>query len=256
MNIKDIGNGICVVENLFDIDPKITIEYINFLRKMEQGTFTYFEENGKKFAINRTGFKFDLESISLAPERFIDPLCNWYEEKPTQEQKQIVITLEDLVYKALIEYCKLYPAAATVCWWRYSGHFATYRNGQGIGQHCDDNIPYQEHMGSINEFPKHVKVSMNIYMNNNVEKEEDLDGTNFIGGLIRFKHASYVHKPKMGTAVICPANYIGTHEVTPVLKGTRVAYLVSFCYGNPENSTDNDNRIWMPNLRKDCNLIN
>ena len=252
MKIIDVGSGLCIFENLFNIDPKKIIEYINFLRKIEQGTFTYVEENGKKYAINRTGFKFDLDSINLAPERFIDPLCNWHDQKPTKEQKDIVFFLEDLLYKILVEYCKIYPAAATVFWWRYPGHFATYTSGQGIGQHCDDNIPYQENMGQINEYPKHVKVSINIYMNDSVENEHEIDQTNFTGGLIKFKHANYIHKPRMGTAVVSPANYVGTHEVTPVKNGIRVAYLAAFCYGTPENANPNDNRIWIPNLRKDC----
>jgi predicted 2-oxoglutarate/Fe(II)-dependent dioxygenase YbiX len=110
-------------------------------------------------------------------------------------------------------------------------------------------------MGASNEYPKHAKVSINIYMNECVESEDQLDGTNFTGGAIRFRHAKYEHKPKMGTAVIYPANYIGTHEVTPVTGGIRVAYLGSFLYGSPENSSPNDSRIWMKNLKEDCNFF-
>jgi hypothetical protein len=255
MKITDIGSGLCVIEDLFNVDPKFTIEYINFLRKLEQDTFTYVEENGKKYAVNRTGFKFDLESVAMAPERFIDPLCKSYEQKPTEEQVKLVQDLESYLYKVLVEYCKLYPDAATVCWWRSHGHFATYSNGQRIGSHCDDQIPYEESMGASNEYPKHAKVSINIYMNDCVESEDQLDGTNFTGGAIRFRHAKYEHKPKMGTAVIYPANYIGTHEVTPVTGGIRVAYLGSFLYGSPENSSPNDSRIWMKNLKEDCNFF-
>lgn len=251
MKITDVGSGLCVAENLFDIDPKFTIDYINFLRKLEQDTFTYVEENGKTYAVNKTGFKFDINEVSLAPERFINPLCDGYDQKPTTEQVKLVGEMESCVYKVLVEYCKIYPDAATVCWWRSAGHFATYSKGQGIGPHCDDQIPYQESLGVANEYPKHAKVSINIYLNDCVDSTSQLNGYNFTGGQIRFRHAKYEHKPKMGTAVIYPANYVGTHEVLPVVDGMRVAYLSSFLYGSPENSQPNDGRIWMKDLKKD-----
>jgi len=255
MKVTDIGSGLCLMEDLFDFNPQDIIDYIDFLRQMEQRTFTYIEENGKRYAVNRTGFKFDMDCVNIAPERFIDPLCKSYDQKPTEDQKNLVIFLEDLLYKILVEYCKHYPDAATVCWWRSPGHFATYSNGQQIGPHCDDQIPYEESFGKANEYPKHAKVSVNVYLNDCVEKEEELDGTNFIGGWIKFRHAKYTHKPKRGTAVIYPANYVGTHEVTPVTNGIRIAYLGSFLYGSPQNSSPNDTRIWMPNLKKDSSFF-
>jgi len=251
MKVTDIGSGLCLMEDLFDFNPQDIISYIDFLRQMEQGTFTYIEENGKRYAVNKTGFKFDMDSVNIAPERFTDPLCKGYDQKPTEDQKNLVVFLEDLLYKVLVEYCKHYPDAATVCWWRSPGHFATYSNGQRIGPHCDDQIPYEESLGKANEYPKHAKVSINVYLNDCVETEEELDGTNFIGGWIKFRHAKYTHKPKRGTAVIYPANYVGTHEVTPVTHGMRIAYLGSFLYGSPQNAVPNDGRIWMPNLKKD-----
>lgn len=251
MKMTDIGSGLCLAEDLFNFNPQDIIDYLSFLRQMEQNTFTYIEENGKKYAVNKTGFKFDMDAVSIAPERFTDPLCKGFDQKPTEEQKNLVVFLEDLFYKVLVEYCKIYPDAATVCWWRSPGHFATYSNGQRIGSHCDDQIPYDDSFGVANEYPKHAKVSINIYLNDCVEKEEELNGTNFMGGWIKFRHAKYTHKPKMGTAVIYPANFVGTHEVTPVTHGMRIAYLGSFLYGTPQNAVPNDGRIWMTNLKKD-----
>lgn len=251
MKITDVGSGLCIAEDVFDIDPKIVLDFIQFLKQVEQGTFTYVEENGKKYAVNKTGFKFDINEISMAPERFIDPLCNSYDQKPNESQIKIVEEMEACLYKVLVEYCKIYPDAATVCWWRSAGHFATYSKGQGIGPHCDDQVPFEESLGKANEYPKHAKVSINMYLNDCVNTKEELDGTNFMGGEISFKHAKYVHKPKRGTAAIYPANYVGTHEVFPVIDGIRVAYLGSFLYGTPENAHPNDSRIWMKNLKKD-----
>jgi hypothetical protein len=256
--IKDIGAGLCIIEDAFDIDQEFLHNYIAWLKQQEEDTFTYIEEDGKRYALNKTGFKFDVDSISMAPERFVDPLCKLSDRKPTEEQQQLIHDLEDLAYKSLVEYCKIYTEASTVCWWRSAGHIATYANGQGIGQHCDDQIPYEYGKPPNNEYPKHGNVSINIYLNDGVESEEELDGTNFIGGNIFFKHAKYTHVPKAGTIAIYPTNYVGTHEVYPVTKGKRIAYLSAISYGTPENGSpipvDGDSRIWMPNLRKDAGL--
>lgn len=263
IQMKDIGAGLCVVENAIDVDQKFLFDYINYLKQAEEDTFTYVEENGIKFAINKTGFKFELDQISTAPERFVDVLCRMNGRGVTTEQERFIKSLEDTMYKILVEYCKFYPEAASVCWWRSHGHIATYSNGQEIGPHCDDQMPYEKGKPTPNEYSKHSNVSVNIYLNDAVLEEENLNEYNYIGGSIRFKHAKYVHVPKAGSAVIYPANYIGTHEVDPVTHGKRVAYLGAFLYGNPESSNSKSNpgyfdpedtRIWMPNLKKDAGL--
>lgn len=255
---QDIGAGLVLIEDAFDLDQKFLFDYINWLKEVEEDTFTYVEEDGKTYAINRTGFKFDPNEVSIAPERFVDPLCKTTDRKPTEQQVKLINDLEDLVYKSLVEYCKLYPEASTVCWWRSPGHIATYSNGQNIGQHCDDQIPFEWGKAPKNEYPKHSKVSVNIYLNNGVYSEDQLDGTNFLGGDITFRHAKFTYKPKAGSLVIYPTNYIGTHAVTPVTAGKRIAYLSAILYGTPENAspipTPGDGRFWMPNLRKDAGL--
>lgn len=263
IRMKDIGAGLCVVENAIDIDQKFLFDYINYLKEAEEDTFTFVEENGVKFARNKTGFKFSLEQISTAPERFVDVLCRMNGRGVTSEQANFIASLEDLMYRILVEYCRHYPEAASVCWWRSHGHIATYSNGQKIGSHCDDQMPYEAGKPTQNEYPKHSKVSVNIYLNDAVEKEEDLNDYNYLGGTIHFKHAKYSHVPKSGSAVIYPANYIGTHEVDPVTHGKRIAYLGAFLYGNTEDSNSRsnpkffnpgDSRIWMPDLIKDAGL--
>jgi hypothetical protein len=254
LDMTDVGSGLCVVKNALQIDQQFLFDYIDFLKKAEEETFTYIEENGIKYAINKTGFKFAIDQVSLAPERFVDVLGVMNNRPVTQEQKKFIETLEDLMYRILVEYCKHYPDAATVCWWRRMGHIATYSNGQGIGPHCDDQIAYEYKKSTQNEYPKHSKVSVNIYLNDSVDTVEELNGYNFIGGHITHRHAKHTHKPKSGSAVIYPANFIGTHEVSPVTHGKRVAYLGAFLYGTPDNASENDGRIWLPNLKKDAGL--
>lgn len=258
LQMQDIGAGLCLVENGFDVDQKALFEYINWLKEVEEDTFVYVEEDGKTFAINKTGFKFDPNEVSLAPERFVDPLCKLSDRKPTQNQINFINGLEDLVYRALVDYCKIYTEASTVCWWRSFGHIATYANGQGIGQHCDDQIPFEWGKAPKNEYPKHSNVSINIYLNNGVDDITQVNEHTFLGGDILFKHAKFRLKPKSGILVVYPTNYVGTHEVEPVIAGKRITYLSAALYGTPESASpipvEGDSRIWMPNLRKDAGL--
>lgn len=256
--VDDIGSGLCIMRDVFDIDHKFLIEYIDWLKEEEESTFTYLEEDGKRYAINKTGFKFDLDSVSNAPERFVDPLCMLSSRRPNKEQVNLINDLEDLIYKALVEYCKIYPEAATICWWRSPGHIATYSSGQRIGPHCDNQIPHEHGKPAVNEYPKHGTVSVNIYLNDCVDSEEDLDGTNFMGGEITFKYAKYTHKPKTGTIAIYPTSYVGTHEVLPITHGKRIAYLGAIGYGTPDGAHPievlGDTRKWMPNLQRDASV--
>jgi hypothetical protein len=249
INMTDIGSGLCIAHDTINVDQEFLFSYIEDLKKMEEKNFTYIEENGKKYAVNKSGFKFDIEQTLLAPERFIDVLGAQNGIGVKYEQKKFIDQLEELVYKLLVEYCRFYPEAATVCWWRQHGHIATYSNSQGIGFHCDDQIPYEHGKPVENEYPKHSNVSINIYLNDSVSSIKELNGYNFFGGAINFKYAKFKHHPKTGSAAIYPTNYVGTHSVDPVTHGKRIVYLSSFLYGNPENSSPFDSRIWLPNFQ-------
>ena len=91
-----------------------------------------------------------------------------------------------------------------------------------------------------------------------MDSEEELNGRNFLGGDIVFKYAKHRHKPKMGSLVIYPTNYVGTHEVDPVTAGKRIAYLGAYLYGTPTHASPvpeiGEERIWLQNLKKDAGL--
>ena len=72
MESKHIGMGVVICENVIDIDQQFLFEYINWLRTNEEDTFTYCEEDGEKYAVNKTGFKFKLQDVQQAPQRFLD----------------------------------------------------------------------------------------------------------------------------------------------------------------------------------------
>lgn len=256
MKSTHIGMGVVICEDVIDIDQDFLFEYISWIRKNEENTFTYHEEDGVKYATNKTGFKFNLSDIDKAPQRFLDTKGKQLQVEVPQKYIDFVDSLEEAVYSALVEYCCYFPDAAKTSWWRPSGHIAGYENGQGIGQHCDDHVPYEWGKPTSNQVSMHNSSSINLYLNDCVDKEDELNNYNYTGGELHFPNISTVWRPKSGSVAIYPSSYIGRHEVFPVQKGQRYAFLSIACYGTSFDQQEyvgqpNGTKIWMKDLESD-----
>lgn len=257
MKSRHIGMGVVICENVIDINQNFLFEYINWLRKNQEDTFTYVKEDGIEYAINKTGFKFKLEDVKQAPQRFLDTKGKQLNSPVPKEYIEFIDSLEQAVYSALVEYCCYFPDAATTSWWRPNGHIAGYENGQRIGQHCDDQVPYEWGKPTGNQVSMHNSSSINLYLNDCVDQEDQLNNFNYTGGEIHFPNVPYVWKPKAGSVAIYPSSYIGRHEVFPVISGQRYAFLSIACYGTSFDreeivGQENEQKHWMPNLMEDC----
>jgi hypothetical protein len=256
MSIKyhNHGGGVVSFDNVIDVDQKFLKEYILWLQEKEENIFTYVEKDGITSAVNKTNFKFELSDILKAPERFAT-----YGRTLTEEQKRFMQACTDGLYKCVVQYCLLYPEVTPSIWWKTSGHIAGYNNGRGIGPHCDDTIQFDFDEMPKNEFPIHNTLSSALYLNDCVENENELNGENFTGGHIKFKYVDLDYMPKAGSAVVYPSNYVGTHEVTPVIDGSRYVFLEFFAYGIPKSadgtSGNGDNLEWLPNIRNDVSTL-
>ena len=258
MKSKHIGMGVVICEEVIDIDQNLFFEYMDWIRKNEESTFTYHEENGIKYATNKTGFKFNLTDIAKAPQRFLDTKGNQSGIEAPQRYIDFIDSLEDAIYDSLVEYCCYFPDAARTSWWRPNGHIVGYENGQGIGQHCDDQVPYEWGKPTGNQVSMHNSASINLYLNDCVDSEQELNGHNYVGGELHFPNISTTWKPKMGSVAIYPSSYIGRHEVLPVSAGQRYAYLSIACYGTSFDreevvGEENPYKKWMPNLIDEAN---
>lgn len=256
MSIKyhNHGGGVVSFDNVIDVDQVFLKKYVSWLQEKEETIFTYVEKDGITSAVNKTNFKFELSDVLKAPERFAT-----YGRTLTEERKQFMQACTDGLYKCVVQYCLLYPEATPSIWWKTSGHIAGYDNGRGIGPHCDDTIQFEFDEMPKNEFPIHNTLSSALYLNDCVENEAQLNGENFTGGHIKFKYTGLDYMPKAGSAVVYPSNYIGTHEVTPVINGSRYVFLEFFAYGIPKSadgtSGNGDNLEWLPNIRNDVSNL-
>jgi predicted 2-oxoglutarate/Fe(II)-dependent dioxygenase YbiX len=257
MKSKHIGMGVVICEDVINIDQKFLFEYINWLRNNEEDTFTYYEEDGEKYAVNKTGFKFNLQDVQQAPQRFLDTKGRNLKIEVPKKYIDFINDLEEAVYKALVEYCCYFPDAATTSWWRPSGHIVGYENGQRIGPHCDDQVPYEWAKETQNQVSMHNSSSINLYLNDCVDSEDEINEYTYLGGEINFPNVPYAYKPKSGSVAIYPSSYIGRHEVYPVLAGQRYAFLSIACYGTSFDhketvGQEDPNKLWMPELINDA----
>jgi len=258
MNIKHVGMGIVIIEDLFELDKNLAKDYIEWLKKGQENTFEYRIEDGVEYAFNKTGFKFNAEDIKRAPQRFMDIKGVNRADETNDVFTNFVDSLELHVYTALVEYCKIFPDAATTAWWRPKGHVAGYSSTQGIGPHCDDQVPFEWGKETGNQNSMHNSTSINIYLNNCVSDISEIDDFNFMGGELNFPHANYKWMPKAGSVAMYPSNYVGRHQVLPVLTGERYAFLTVACYGTSFDQSEvvgepNEEKIWMPDLIRDIN---
>jgi hypothetical protein len=246
MNIIDHGCGVVEFENVINIDKLFLKEYINYISSINESAFIYVEEDGKRYALNKTGFKFEVNDIPEAPSRY----TKLYEQDTDKKYTKFIEEINEGLYKCLVEYCKLYPDAHTTIWWKGNGHIAGYSVGQWIGPHCDDQIPFTFGEIPTNEFPIHNTVSCGLYLNDCVETE-NVDEFTYSGGEMNFPHAKVTYSPKSGGVIMYPSNYIGRHEVKPVTKGYRYVFLQFYSYGIPKNS-NLESFTMLENLKKDA----
>jgi hypothetical protein len=251
---NDHGGGVVSFDNVIDVDQQFLKQYVLWLQQKEEDIFTYVEKDGITSAINLTNFKFQLDDIPKTPERFFAD-----GRMLTNEQENFMQACTDGLYRCVVQYCLLYPEVTSSIWWKTSGHIAGYNDGRAIGPHCDDTIQFDFGEMPKNEFPIHNTLSGALYLNDCVDNEDELNGYNFTGGHIKFKYAGVDYMPKTGSAVIYPSGYIGTHEVTPVIKGSRYVFLEFFAYGIPKNGDGTpgkgDNLQWLPNIRNDVSAL-
>ena len=256
MKSQHVGMGVVVCEDVIDIDQAFLHEYMSALRTSRENTFTYIEENGVTYAVNATGFKFSLEGVALAPQRFMNTRTAETLGHILDRVNDFVDSLENAIYEALVEYCRYFPDAATTAWWRPIGHIAGYDANQRIGPHCDDQVPFEWGQKTGNQVSMHNSTSINLYLNDCVSSDDELNGFNYTGGEISFPQIPFTWMPRAGSVVAYPSNYIGRHEVLPVIQGSRYAYLTMACYGTSFTSDEyvgqaNSQRIWMPSLIND-----
>lgn len=249
-----LGMGIVHFPNAVSIDQKLIIPFLSSLRKealKKDFTIIHDENQNPIYAINRSGHRYSLEDIESS--------CNHIMDFSHSEKiyKDFFVHCEKVMYECLLNYIEMYPMLLPCLWWRTKGHVVAYGPGSSFGLHCDNDINYQPDAIPDQQLAIRNVVGCLIYINGNSEH----DGYGYSGGEISFPYAEKIYSPKSGDILMFPSNYLGTHEVFPVISGERYAYVGYFAQGSsdPERGINithdtgqvDSGQVWMPNLFKD-----
>ena len=201
---------------------------------------------GEDGFINRNGYFFPASSVDEMPMH----LAHVQRDK-RPEIKKIFDYCEKVRDRLLWEdYLHKFPIAGKCIWWKIKGHVLRYPVGAYIGSHADVSTDYEYGKPHpTDQIATRTTVSTLGFFNNRVETEGELNGTNFMGGLLKFEYIDVEYSPERGDLLIFPANYMGAHGTTPVTAGIRYSHVGWYCHGSPNPKYRED--VLDPNLEPD-----
>lgn len=229
---EDLGGGVVLYDNVFDIDWAWMREYCTTVLKRERDAMYTPGENpitGEMGYINKSGYFFSTSSIDVMPWR-----GSAIHQDTDPEVIKVLNHIEERRDACLQDYLQKYPIAGTCIWWKIKSHIVAYPTGSYLGMHADVATEYEYGKPHpTDQIATRNTVSVVAYLNDCVDTEEELDGTNFTGGHHHFGYLSLTHKPKKGQVLFFPSNYVAAHEVQPITGGWRYSYLGWYCQGTP-----------------------
>jgi len=237
-----LGGGVVLFENAFGLDwdwmrlfCKDTLNEERS-RQYQPGVDPI---SGEKGYINGSGYFFSEGSVERMP---------WRGSMVHQNSEPHVIEtlnyIEDVRDACLLKYLEHFPLAGKCIWWKIKSHIVAYPEGAFLGMHSDVSTDYEYGKPHpVDQLATRNSVSVVAYLNDCVDSEAELDGTNFTGGHHYFEYLGFGYKPKKGDMLFFPSNYVAAHEVQVVTGGWRYSYLGWYCQGTPnpdvrENVTD------------------
>lgn len=224
MEGKHLGGGTVIFDNAIKINSNEIIPYLAELKEQwrsENFTIIRDEENGEEYAINKGGFIYDLESMRRSPVRI------------QNMDHPFFIECEKAIYEACLAYIDFFPAILQSIWWRSGGHVLCYDKGASLGFHADNDVNYRFGKEPKLQHATRNVISVIVYLNDCVEDEE-LGEFDFSGGNMTIPYFGVDIKPKKGSIVVMPANYLGAHQIHEVTSGSRYSYLAWFAQGSAD----------------------
>lgn len=208
-----LGNGIIQFDNVISIKEN----YINgFFDRLNNLQPNQGREVDDESIMNEGNYKMSKEMAKLSPQRYTN-----LDELTLPKDQEFIKVMRDSIHQCVRMYTKVFPVVAESIRWATHGYAIKYDVGQYIGPHSDCNIPYEEdQVTPISTFPMQNVLTCGLMLNDDYE-----------GGELSYRPWSIRTKAPAGSIVIYPSSYLGCHEVEPVLKGIRYAYLMWYGQG-------------------------
>lgn len=227
-----LGGGVVLFRNVFALDWDWMREFCQqtlLHERAQQYTEGIDPISGKEGFINRSGYFFTRESVEEMPWR--GSMVHQNSEPHVIETLNYIEAVRDA---CLVRYLHHFPLAGKCIWWKIKSHIVAYPQGAFLGMHSDVSTDYEYGKPHpVDQLATRNSVSVVAYLNDCVDTEEELDGTNFTGGHHYFEYLKIRYKPQRGDMLFFPANFMAAHEVQPVTGGIRYSYLGWYCQGTP-----------------------
>jgi len=210
MIANHLGGGIVLIEDLLS---KEELDSINLKMIEDTCPVQGFKAVGEKLFLEG-GYEIidKKEDIPTFASRYSDNI----------ESLPFYDTVNDAMHRGVVEYCKLFPVAVESITNCVGRHFIKYVSGNFMGPHSDTSLSYKE--GT-------VEPTSAIALGNTITVSIILNDE-FEGGSLLFNTWDIIAKPKAGSALYYPSNYIGSHQVDEVTSGTRWAFLAFYSHGD------------------------
>ena len=233
--MKDLGSGVVLFEDRFTLDWEWMRAFCKeTLASERDDMYTPGVDHitGVDGYINKSGYFFGKDEVDVMP---------WRGSAVHQDTRQDVIDALTIIEEArdacFAEYCDLFPLVLKCVWWKIKSHIVAYPPGSFLGMHSDISTDYKYGRPEpIDQLATRNVVSVVAYLNDCVDTEDELDGTNFTDGHHNFAYLDISYKPKKGDILFFPSNYMAAHEVQPVGAGMRYTYLGWYCQGTPNSA--------------------
>jgi len=223
-NVKKLGGGVVVFEGAINVP---VVEIVGLIDKLsdaalkEQYEYVYDHDGEPIHAVNKSGFIYEIDAIAKTPIRVQELHHQFFNE------------CEQAIYECLLEYIEMFPAVLQCLWWKSEGHALKYPTGSKLGFHCDNDVNYRYgHLPPFEHATRNV-ISALVYISDNCE-DSDCGEHSFTGGEMVLPYFDITIKPKSGTILFMPANYLGAHEIMEVTSGSRYSYLSWFAQGSSQ----------------------
>lgn len=229
---KHLGGGVVLYENAFEIDWDWMRSYCKTVLERERSEMYRQGVNpltGEEGFINKSGYFFSSSSINVMPWR-----GSAIHQDTDPDVVQTLEYIESRRDECLLDYLRQFPVAGSCIWWKIKSHIVAYPKGSYLGTHADVSTFYEYGKPHpTDQIATRNTVSVVAYLNDCVDTEDELDGTNFTGGHHHFEYLNITHKPQKGQMLFFPSNYVAAHEVRPITGGWRYSYLGWYCHGTP-----------------------
>lgn len=208
-----LGNGIIQFDKVLKIDKEYITSFFTRLNNLQTNLGI---EIDNELIINEGNYRMSKEMAKLSPQRYTN-----LDELTLPKDQEFIKTMRDSIHQCVRMYTKVFPVVVESIRWATHGYAIRYDIGQSIGPHSDCNIPYEEDGTTpINTFPMQNVLTCGLMLNNDYE-----------GGELSYRPWGITTTTDAGSILIYPSSYVGCHEVTPVTKGTRYAYLMWYGQG-------------------------